>query len=716
MKKIFTISLLSLALIGCVSEKEQEENNDETSITPPVINIEGNTDVLTANNSNNNNVNFVFSNNTNSNCESGSQSENSFLYSFKNISSNNNIERVTLDIKYNYKNADNPSKDIESYIKNIQTIEEVEANFENRIMNSNCPKVALNFEFDDLPANFLEDPSGEDSYSENSYIVKDAVTLTLTIYTSKLDPIKEDININVENSNTSPATERIELITKTVQENNDTIIFEDIYDENFNDMVAFRLDLPESSENLIDISYENHPEIAGTGYKKLYKTQSDIDNKSLNSKLNLIISTKEISSVTPHTLNFSIIVTDFYPLNDTEYKEKSIPVSITIENTEEDLFPSLTVNSTETISETNGGRIDFSVSNSNDYPNAPLSVNYSLSIDNAQYSENFVFNETENTGYLELSDINISGNQEGLLTLTVDDGINTVSKEILVTLQEDLDRNPTIVINGNNTINISEENGGTISFSAQNNNPDTNSLSLSYDITLPNNNVNVSLNEENQTISFSNINIQNDYSTTLTVTASDGVATVSDTVNVVFVDDIDSEFLEFKADYENEKLKYSEIQRNDELVIFNFVKEFSQIQYLQSDLINQYETQVNQFLNSDQIAIDNLVSQIDGFIAKENSYTEQEFDAAKANLNEMKIQVSNYGLESLDAINDLISETNILPLLITSKNELNDEGYYSRYVGNSAYGTYLDQERRLWQFNDEFKFLELVNVQNGQCN
>lgn len=755
MRNFFIILLISFSLIGCVSEKDdtttddtgQEngngdgngdgdgdgDNNKADSILIQVPKNESNEEISPTSTDKKDNLSFVFINKNKNNCEN-EVSDESYVYSFSNFDSSFNIESAKLEIKYNYENKEDPSKDLKTYIKNLTYVEESLSSFNDVILSDDCSKFSFNFDFDDLPASFISDiekikEMDSESDLENGYIIENAITLSLILDSPELEePVKKDININIKNSNNSPKTEKIDSITKTIKESSQSLIFEDIYDENFNDSVVFKLtNLPEDYKDYLRFSFnENHElldksieEPTLNSWRKLYKTDSQNNNKELENKINIGLNTSEVTSIEDKELNFSIIVSDLRIQNYSEeneeniYYEKEIPVTIFIENFEEDLYPKLNVQGTKTISEANGGKIDFSVNNSVDNPSAELNVDYVLEFSNATYTENLFYDPLAKSGYIEFSDINISGDQEGLLILTVDDGVNTTTKEIVVTFKEDLDRNPTLTINESDTVNISEENGGSISFTAKNNNPESEELVITYDIALPNEEIITTLNS--QSLSFTNISIKNDYNTTLTITASDGVSTVSDSINVVFVDDIDSEFLEFKAEYQNKKLKYSQIKRDDELVVLSFVKEFSRIQYVKDSIINDYDTQVNQFLSENKVTIDNLIDKIDIFISKEDSYTKQEFETAKSNLNELEIQVSNYGLEALDVINDLISETNILPTLITSKNEVNGEGYYSRYVGNTSYGNYLDQEERIWQFNDAYKFLELVNIQNGQC-
>ncbi len=673
MKKIFALSILSISLIGCGGISEQEEETDEVSIPSPVIITPPKYEMALPVISDNKNLSLAFS---------LSSTQDSDSFQLVSPSGNNPLKSVELSLSF----KDESMKD---YILNFtdvsEKINDINENWKN--ININTPQeVSLNFLMDHLPAEFLQDELTPER------VLNNAITVGIKLDNGQIT--RKNININVLNENSLPYFNQDQQVGYVFSERTENMVIINLNDDNLNDNLSYR------------IKKENYD-----GFTLIHMNDLDCTEfcETGNSVI-LNLSTKDIT--TQSVVEEFIIEVIDNSLENGELNIVSLPITVTTENINDDLTPSITISENEyTVNESSGIEISYNVESPKDSPTAPVSVSFSLDLDENLAS---VVHDVENKKIV-ISNININENLSRVLTLTASTNGFTSSVNTLLNFQNDVDRSPQVMITSPNPSVISEENGGVINYAATLNNPSRN-LSTTFEIDVPNDEIVVNHNSVNQTITFSNINIKENYSTVLTVFASDGVDVSSSQINIEFINDIDREKEEFIDRYNVQKNYYNNlINRDDEVKLFSFYEELAEITNLNAEIINETRALISQNATNEKNELLVLFNKLENFTTVVNP-SEEVIAAAEEDLSSFKIKLENYGLKSVNDLNNFILQLDVtVPLLSATKNRLTPNNVFSRYIALATYGRYIDVEQNIWIFNQNYKMLELVNP-NYQCN
>jgi hypothetical protein len=308
--------------------------------------------------------------------------------------------------------------------------------------------------------------------------------------------------------------------------------------------------------------------------------------------------------------------------------------------------------------------------------------------------------------------------------LELNDGQETVTKTINVTINNSESQvRPTISITGGDIQEISESNGGTISFVATDPDGEVASLTLdvgfSHEIPLAPNAIpaeSIVTDLVAGTITLSNLNVIENTDIIVTLTVSDGVNEPNtDTVTIRILDDVQAEADNLSVAYAPIKAQFDGLKgRADEVTIFQFYRDFTLLMDTshQGQLTTMAAT-LTSSLAAEEQAVDVYVTAIDAFLADEDRDIGQ-IDAFIDQVAEMKLLVDAYGNTGVTVINQAQSLLGILPALSASEQVIEVRPtLYSRYVGNTSYGFASDTTG--WEFSAAYKFMESVNILSSQC-
>ena len=227
--------------------------------------------------------------------------------------------------------------------------------------------------------------------------------------------------------------------------------------------------------------------------------------------------------------------------------------------------------------------------------------------------------------------------------------------------------------------------------------------------------------EFNSVIKLSSININKNVSGVLEVTVSDGSNESSDSITINLIDDINQLLRELKVKYDSSIIVYDSISdRNDELVIFDYYMEMANIINPQNSaqvLLLRDELLVD--IEAERAFISLLSNDIGNFILDVNRNM-SDIDSISGTQDLLETKINVFGVSSIFIINKLNERylDNILPSFTVkdiNKITIDNTNYYSRYIGDEAYGNF-DTLKYNWSFNDNYKFLELINVLTTYCN
>lgn len=674
-KKIFLMSLLSVSLTACVSEQKEEDNSSTTPIVAPTVqkpSIYQNINPLSEDSKN---LSLSFTMNAD-----GGQS-----YRIFSSSANNPIRNVSFDLKL-------IDPELANYITNysllINKIEDMNQNF----MKNKDASISINF--DHVPADFLQD-----KMQTNSRIIKNAITLEITIDNGVIR--KESIAIDLNNINELPSIASRFLNAISILENESYAVTIPITDRNLNDNLKYQFTNIPSFIEIQNILNEN--------------CIKNLDNENNNfciannKQIQFLINAKEIQEeFINESINFSI--TDLSKAgNNLNVVNYTIPVIVN--NKEEDLYPIITLpDSVFNVNESSSYEIIYDYEKAKDREDFNLVVTPEIDLSGLDLT----FQHLPNEKKLRFTNININDNYSRVLKLNITDGKYKSTTSAIINFINDVDRSPQLDIISPNPTQISEQNGGFIEYQATLNNPNK-SLNVTYQIDTGGKKIKVDHSPSEKRIYFSEIDITENYSTTLKIIATDGIDSIEKQINVEFINDVSYEKLAFQDRYINLKNNYSNIMsRNDEIEIFSFYKEFALINQINPFLINEYETRINNSLQLDKQELVLVYNKIEDFISIQFP-TSQQIAQAELDLIDFRTKLENLGLFATTLLNDFRAELGTLPTLNVVKNSLSPNGVFGRYVGLSTYGSYIDQEKTIWRFNNNYKMLELVNP-NFQCN
>lgn len=377
-----------------------------------------------------------------------------------------------------------------------------------------------------------------------------------------------------------------------------------------------------------------------------------------------------------------------------------------------DRMPSLSINNglQQTINESTGGEIGYTTTLNN--PERSISVTGSLSIDNVQY--NLVHNQ-ENQVF-ELSDIRATSGETGFLTVTASDGVESVSREVEIQIDNDIE--PFVDIQDQISISDGSESLSTYSFiSGIENNTQNREFTIDYSFAVPegvvfNFDSNSNLLEFDVNDLYTRENIERD----LTITVSDGVSQVETTVDVLFTNDVDKEMRDFEEMYDENKSNYNQmVSINAEEVLMDFYQEVALIKGNNNLVIEEIAERGKSLLDEQKVEMDELISDLDNFVSTTTKDDPGSlFEPAYEKLSSLDTKMKNYGLATLFDINELAVMLS-MPELERTENFKSENGVYGRYVGNTLYGSYVDFSNDEFRFNEGFKMLDLVNP-NQVCN
>lgn len=361
-----------------------------------------------------------------------------------------------------------------------------------------------------------------------------------------------------------------------------------------------------------------------------------------------------------------------------------------------------------TVDDPDGDVLSLSLDNSS-FSSNNVDVTYSLKkIDDKNYALEIT------TGKLNIPSVTLKG--KVILT----DSQISVDKDINLTISK-VDTEVTPVINAPDVVEIKEGENNVISYTISDPDTPVESLVVSFEVLNAFEHTS-SIDQNKKQIVINNVNVDEEMQSKLLLKVTDGTFTSTKEVILNVKNNIDTAMNDFIKAYNPVKSKYAFISsRNDEKVLLSFYKETAKLVKPDSlALFDGYELEIQNSTTLEKDAVKTYIDELDTFIATSNQTTEK-FSEMYVKLAELQNKVDGFGALSLDVLNNKANATisNLLPKLDKadkiSSFEINGVTYYSRYVGNTKYGSF-DQTKTKWTFTDQFRYMEFVNFLSTECS